>query len=100
VAHTINGAWRYKESSWIARGGDTIYEVAGSSHTPESFEDTEIFLYMIGELLFLDHDNKILWQENHRASLERYTRYCGDNGIPARDLTSWDALSRPPMARR
>ena len=22
---------------------------------------------------------------------DRYTRYCADKGIPARDLTSWDA---------
>jgi 2,4'-dihydroxyacetophenone dioxygenase len=28
VAHTISGAWRYKESNWIARAGDTLYESA------------------------------------------------------------------------
>jgi 2,4'-dihydroxyacetophenone dioxygenase len=87
----IGGAFRYKENNWVARAGDTLYEVAGSSHTPESFEDTEIFFYMVGELLFLDQDNKILWQENHKTSIDRYTHYCADNGIPARDLTRWDA---------
>jgi len=46
---------------------------------------------MVGELLFLDQDNKILWQENHKTSIDRYTHYCADNGIPARDLTRWDA---------
>jgi 2,4'-dihydroxyacetophenone dioxygenase len=46
VAHTISGAWRYKESNWVARAGDTLYEVAGSSHTPESFEDTEVFFFL------------------------------------------------------
>jgi DNA-binding transcriptional regulator YdaS (Cro superfamily) len=66
-------------------------EVAGSSHTPETFEDSEMFFYMIGELLFFDQDNKILWQENHKTSVDRYTRYCADNGISARDLTSWDS---------
>lgn len=91
VAHTISGAWRYKESDWVARAGDTLYEVAGSSHTPESFEDTEVFFYLIGELLFLDADKKILWQENFKTSIERYTNYCVGNGIPARDLTSWEA---------
>lgn len=90
VAHTISGAWRYKENGWVARAGDTLYEVAGSSHTPEAFEDSEIFFYMIGELLFLDQDNKLLWQENHKTSIDRYTRYCADNGIRARDLTRWD----------
>jgi hypothetical protein len=50
-----------------------------------------MFFYMIGELLFFDQDNKILWQENHKTSIDRYMRYCADNGIAARDLTSWDA---------
>ena len=58
VAHNIGGARRYKENNWVARAGDTLYEVAGSSHTPESFEDTEIFFYMVGELLFLDPTTK------------------------------------------
>lgn len=57
----------------MSRTGDTLYEVAGSSHTPESFEDSEIFFYMVGELLFLDADNRILWQENRKTSIERYT---------------------------
>ncbi|PJE21627.1 MAG: cupin [Mycobacterium sp.] len=91
VAHTVSGAWRYKESDWVARAGDTLYEVAGSSHAPESFEDSEIFFVMVGELLFLDSDNRILWQENHKSSLERYLNYCAENGLPARDLTSWGA---------
>jgi 2,4'-dihydroxyacetophenone dioxygenase len=91
VAHTISGAWRYRESDWVARAGDTLYEVAGSSHTPEAFEDSEIFFYMTGELLFLDPDNKILWQENHKTSTDRYMHYCADNDIQARDLTRWDA---------
>jgi hypothetical protein len=46
---------------------------------------------MIGELLFLDQDNKILWQENYKTSIDRYTRYCADNDIPVGDLTRWDA---------
>ena len=43
----LTGAWRYKENNWVARAGDTLYEVAGSSHTPEAFEDSEIFFYTI-----------------------------------------------------
>ena len=46
---------------------------------------------MIGELLFLDQDKKILWQENHTTSIDRYASFCADNGIPARDVTRWDA---------
>ncbi len=91
VGHTVSGAWRYQENDWISRAGDTVYEVAGSSHTPESLEETEVFFFLVGELLFLDQDNKILWQENHKTSVERYTNYCAANGITPRDLTKWDA---------
>ncbi len=91
IGHTVSGAWRYQENNWVSRAGDTVYEVAGSSHTPESLEETEVFFLLVGELLFLDQDNKILWQENHKTSIERYTNYCAANGITPRDLTSWDA---------
>jgi len=46
---------------------------------------------IVGELLFIDENNTILWQENHKTSIERYTNYIAAQGIPARDLTSWDA---------
>ena len=91
IGHTIKGAWRYQENNWVSRAGDTVYEVAGSSHTPESLDDTEVFFVLVGELLFLDEDKKILWAENHKTSIERYTNYCAANGIEARDLSSWDA---------
>jgi 2,4'-dihydroxyacetophenone dioxygenase len=91
IGHTVKGAWRYQENNWVSRAGDTVYEVAGSSHTPESLDDTEVFFILVGELLFLDEDKKILWQENHKTSIERYTSYCAANGIEPRDLSSWDA---------
>lgn len=91
IAHTVKGAWRYQENNWVSRAGDSVYEVAGSSHTPESLDETEIFFILVGELLFLDEDNRILWAENHKTSIERYTDYCEANGLVARDLTSWDA---------
>jgi 2,4'-dihydroxyacetophenone dioxygenase len=91
IGHTVKGAWRYQENNWVSRAGDTVYEVAGSSHTPESLDDTEVFFILVGELLFLDEDKKILWSENHKTSIERYTNYCAENGIEPRDLSSWDA---------
>ncbi|ETW24742.1 2,4'-dihydroxyacetophenone dioxygenase family protein [Mycobacterium gastri] len=91
IAHTVKGAWRYKENNWVSREGDTVYEVAGSSHTPQTVEDSEIFFVLIGELLFLDEEKKLLWQENHKTMIERYTAYFAANGIEPRDVTSWDA---------
>ena len=91
IGHTVKGAWRYQENNWVSRAGDTVYEVAGSSHTPESLDETEVFFILVGELLLLDQDKKILWQENHKTSTERYTSFCDANGIQPRDLSSWDA---------
>lgn len=91
IAHTVKGAWRYKENNWVSRAGDTVYEVAGSSHTPQTVEDSEIFFVLIGELLFLDEDKKILWQENHKTMIERYNGYCAANAVTPRDVTSWEA---------
>ena len=90
IGHTVKGAWRYQENNWVSRAGDTVYEVAGSSHTPESMDDSEVFFVIVGELLFFDADGKtVLWQENHKTSLERYNSYCEANGITPRDLTDW-----------
>ena len=67
IGHTVKGAWRYIENNWISRAGDTVYEVAGSSHTPESMDDSEVFFVIVGELLFFDADGKtVLWQETTR----------------------------------
>ena len=91
VAHTISGAWRSKRTIGSRAPVTHSTRLPAPLHTPETFEDSEMFFYMIGELLFFDQDNKIPWQENHKTSIDRYMRYCADNGIAARDLTSWDA---------
>jgi quercetin dioxygenase-like cupin family protein len=89
IAHTIKGAWRYQEHDWVSRAGDTVYETAGSSHTPESLEDTEVFFFLVGELLFFNEDKQLLWQENWKTSVERYTNYCREHGIEPQDITSF-----------
>ena len=92
IAHTIRGAWRYVEHDWISAAGDTVYETAASAHTPESVgdEDAEVFFVLVGELLFFDEDGRtLLWQENWKTSLERYTTYCAENGLEPHDLTSF-----------
>src|SRR5262245_30490555 len=56
IGHTIRGAWRYIEHDWVSRAGDTVYETAASSHTPQSVgdEDAEVFFIVVGELEFVD----------------------------------------------
>ena len=55
IGHTMRGAWRYLEHDWVSEAGDTVYETAASSHTPESVgeENAEVFFVIVGELLFL-----------------------------------------------
>jgi len=91
IAHTVQGAWRYKEHDWVSRAGDTVYETAGSAHSPESLEDTEVFFYLVGELLFFGEDKQLLWQENWKTGIARYATYCAENGVEERDITSFMA---------
>ena len=88
VAHTISGAWRCREYGWIAREGDTLCGSVNSVRTLESFEDTEIFVYQLGESVFRNSDGSTRWLENPFTAIDRYNRYCADNGIPPRDLTA------------
>lgn len=92
IGHTMKGAWRYIEHDWVSEAGDTVYETAGSTHTPESVgdEDAEAFFVVVGDLIFLDEDGNIAARENWRTAIDRYNAYCEDNDIEAQDLTSFE----------
>ncbi len=91
IGHTVRGAWRYKEHDWVSGPGDTVYETAASSHTPESVgeEEAEVFFYVIGELEFVDESGNLLARENAKTALARYGAYCASNGLEALDLASF-----------
>lgn len=93
VVHTVRGAWRYIEHDWVSGPGDTVYETAASSHTPQSVgeEDAELFLYLVGELEFVDGSGSLLARENAKTALARYSAYCEANGLPTQDLTSFSS---------
>ena len=90
IAHTISGAWRYREEGWISRAGDTVYEVAGSTHTAESLgdEETIVFLVVTGEFLFFDDEGSLVWQETWRTSMERHAEYCRSKGVSPMGLST------------
>jgi quercetin dioxygenase-like cupin family protein len=90
ILYTVSGAWRYIEHDWIARGGDAVYETAGSSHTPEAIEDTEMFLTLVGDLLFLDENGTIIAHENWKTSAARYRAYCEEHGLEPKAITSFE----------
>lgn len=93
IAHTLKGAWRYTEQRWVAKAGDTVYEPAGSTHTPESVgdEECEVFFVLSGDLIFQDEDGNLLWRENWKTAIDRYTNYCKANGVEPQDITSFAA---------
>ncbi|HSD25473.1 MAG TPA: 2,4'-dihydroxyacetophenone dioxygenase family protein [Solirubrobacterales bacterium] len=92
IAHTISGAWRYREEDWVSKAGDTVYEAAGSMHTAESIgdEETVVFLVVTGEFLFFDDEGSLIWQESWRTSMERHAEYCMAKGLtPMRFSTQY-----------
>ena len=90
ILYTVSGAWRYIEHDWLAQAGDAVYETAGSSHAPEALEDTEIFLILVGDLLFLDENGQIIAQENWKTSVARYLAYCAEHGVEPTAITSFE----------
>jgi 2,4'-dihydroxyacetophenone dioxygenase len=91
IARTVRGSWRYLEHDWISGPGDTVYETAASSHTPQSVgeEDAEVFFYIVGELEFVDASGNLLARENAKSGLARYAAYCEEHGLERQDLTSF-----------
>ena len=89
IAHTLRGAWRFREQDWISRSGDTVHDAAGSIGTVESVGDQEalVFLMLAGELLFFDEDGGLVWQESWKTSVERYAEYCAAHRLSQHDLT-------------
>jgi 2,4'-dihydroxyacetophenone dioxygenase len=90
IAHTLRGAWTYVEHDWVSKAGDTVFESAGSLHTPESVgeEEAEVFFVVVGELLFMDEQGNIVARENWQSSLARYAAYCREHGLEIKDLTA------------
>lgn len=91
IVYTIEGRWKYVEHDWIAGPGSIVFETAAESHTPQAVGDGQVLLLniIIGDLIFMDEDNKVLAIENWKSALKRYQNYCGAAGIEPRDLTAF-----------
>ena len=92
IIHTLRGAWHDIEQDWVSRAGDTVYETAGSSHTPATVgnEESETFLILVGELEFLDENGTLVARENWKTAMARYKGYGAEQGIEPVDLTSFE----------
>ena len=92
IIHTLRGAWRDIERDWVSRAGDTVYETAGSPHTPATVgdEESEMFLILVGELEFVDENGALVAREHWKTAMARYEAYCAEHGIKPVDLTSFE----------
>jgi quercetin dioxygenase-like cupin family protein len=93
IVYTVQGRWKYQEHEWIASKGSVVYEVAGSSHTPQALpgnEDIVTLNIIQGELLYLNEQKQVIAIENWRSGWDRYAAYCKANNLEPRDLTAFN----------
>ncbi len=89
LGYCIQGSWRYLEREWVARPGTFIYEPPGDIHTLvlEDGNEEMITLFLLeGVVQYLDDEDNILYQDDVFSKMERYLRYCQEQGIEPKDL--------------
>ena len=92
IVYTITGKWKYVEHDWIAGPGSVVFETASTEHTPQAMNEGEVLALniIVGELVYLDENNKVIAIENWKTAMQRYLAYCKDNGIEPQDITSFN----------
>src|SRR3546814_6808662 len=96
IVYTITGKWKYVEHDWIAGPGSVVFETAASEHTPQALaEGGEVLALniIVGDLVYLDADNKVIAIENWKTGMQRYLDHCKTHGITPQDLTSFSERS-------
>jgi hypothetical protein len=92
IVYTIKGRWKYAEHDWTAGPGSIVFETAAESHTPEAVPgdgDVLALNIVVGDLIFLDDQDRVLAIENWKTALKRYQEYCRAAGIEPRDITAF-----------
>ena len=96
TVYTIEGQWKYKEHDWVAGPGSVVFETAASSHTfevvstggPDQYVLTLVSL--MGDLVFLDENDKVMAIENWKTGMQRYLAFCESHAIKPKDLTAFN----------
>lgn len=89
LGYCIQGRWRYLEREWVARPGTFIYEPPGDIHTlvlEDGNEEMLTLFVLEGVVQYLDDEDNILYQDDVFSKMERYLRYCREQGIEPKDL--------------
>jgi 2,4'-dihydroxyacetophenone dioxygenase len=88
LGYVLQGGWRYLERDWVARPGTFIYEPPGDIHTlvVDEGEEMHTLFLLEGVVQYLDDDDHVIYQDDVFTKLERYRKYCHDQGIAPLDL--------------
>ena len=89
LGYCIRGSWRYLEREWVARPGTFVYEPPGDIHTlvlEDGNEEMVTLFILEGVVQYLDDEDNILYQDDVFSKMERYLRYCREQGIEPKDL--------------
>ena len=92
IVYTIEGSWKYREHDWIAGPRSIVFETAASSHKPQALGTSGHVITLnivVGDLIFLDDNDKVMAIENWKTGVERYLAYCKGAGIVPRDITAF-----------
>ena len=89
LGYCVEGSWRYLERDWVAKPGTLVYEPPGDIHTLYVDEDQEGMLTLFileGTVQYLDDDDNLIYQDDVFSKLERYHKFCEEQGIEPQDL--------------
>ena len=84
----LKGSWHYLERDWVARPGTFVYEPPGDIHTlvVDPGEEMQTLFLLEGVVQYLDDDDNVIYQDDVFTKLERYRKYCQEQGIEPQDI--------------
>jgi len=88
LGYVIQGGWHYAERDWVARPGTFVYEPPGDIHTliVDNNEEMITLFLLEGVIQYLDDDDNVISQDDVFSKLDRYLRFCREQGIEPHDL--------------
>jgi 2,4'-dihydroxyacetophenone dioxygenase len=85
----LKGSWHYLERDWVARPGTLVYEPPGDIHTlvvDERVEEMQTLFILEGTVQYIDDKDDLIYQDDVFSKLERYLKFCDEQGIEPQDL--------------
>ncbi len=89
LGFVVQGSWRYLEREWVARPGTLVYEPPGDIHTlvvDEGVEEMQTLFILEGSVQYIDDEDNLIYQDDVFSKLERYLKFCEEQGIEPLDL--------------